>query len=269
MTTPASPNLRDVVRRCFFATHAGHSPDDVVIDDGLNAAFIAACQKEIPSASPAELNRELFGLRKAPPGLGKVTTVKSRENHADYVHASEIAARHMEDRHGVTIDEVLCDPGTREEFDALAQGIAPDVSRYLLRKAALWLRKNRRLQPELIKRVADWGRTVVTFTAEELRANPDLIPTLPGVYIFRDSTGYLYIGEAGNLRGRVEKHLDHSDRKAVARYLWENGYEDLSVEIHSFRKDSDGNKPTCRKAYEADLIRSRRPRLNIQSLAGG
>jgi GIY-YIG catalytic domain-containing protein len=152
----------------------------------------------------------------------------------------------------------------RREFDAIAQGITPGVSTYLLRKAALKLRKNRQLQPELIKRVADWGTTVVTYPAEQLRENLDIIPRLPGIYIFRDSTGYLYIGEAGNLRGRVEKHIDHSDRKAVARYLWDNGYQDLSVEMHAFRTDSDGNKTTCRKAYEADLIRSRKPRLNIQ-----
>jgi predicted GIY-YIG superfamily endonuclease len=151
----------------------------------------------------------------------------------------------------------------RKEFDTTAQTISPGISTYLLRKAALKLRKNRQLKPELIKRIADWGMTAVTYPAEKLKENPDLIPRQPGVYIFRDSTGYLYIGEAGNLRARVEKHLDHSDRKAVARYLWENGYKDVSVETHAFRIDSDGNKAKCRKAYEADLIQSRKPRLNI------
>jgi hypothetical protein len=62
----------------------------------------------------------------------------------------------------------------------------------------------------------------------------------------------------------VAKHLDHSDRKAVAHYLWQKGFDDLSVELHSFRSDSDGRRAECRKAYEADLIRSRKPRLNIQ-----
>jgi len=258
------PSLRDVVKKCFFSTHAGHSTDDVVIDDDLNAAFIAACLRELPLASPFNLNWQLFNLRKKAPGIGKVTTVKRRDNHDDYIHASEIAARHMEDQHDLTIDQVLCDPTTRHEFDSIAQSIAPGVSTYLLRKAALKLRKNHQLKPELIKRVADWGRTIVTYPAKQLQERPDLIPRLPGIYIFRDSTGYLYIGEAGDLRGRVEQHLDHSDRKAVARYLWEKGYSDLSVEIHTFRKDSDGNKATCRKAYEADFIRSREPRLNIQ-----
>jgi predicted GIY-YIG superfamily endonuclease len=236
----------------------------VVIDDDLNNAFIAACLQELPSSSAFDLNWQLYNLRKEPPGIGKIATVKRRDKHDAYVHAAEIAARHMEDRRGLTIDRVLCDPQARREFDALAQSITPDVSTYLLRKAALGLRKKRKLQPELLKRVGTWGKTVLTYSAEQLRENPDLIPRLPGVYIFRDGTGYLYIGEAGNLRGRVEKHLDHSDRKALAHYLWNNGYKNLWVEMHAFRKDSDGNKAAARKAYETDLIRSRKPRLNIQ-----
>lgn len=231
----------------------------------MNAAFIAACQQELPAASPFKLNWKLYNLRKQPPGMGKVTTEKQRINHDEYIHAAEIAARHMEDRSGgKTIDQVLCDPKTRLEFDAVAQEVAPHVTAYRLRKAALALRKKRKLKPELVKRLADWGATVQVYSAEELRQGPDLIPRLPGVYIFRDNTGYLYIGETDNLRGRVEQHLDHSDRKALARYLWEYGHKSLSVEIHAFLKDSDGNKKLPRKAYEAELIRSRKPRLNIQ-----
>jgi hypothetical protein len=238
-------DLWDVVLHCFFATHAGHSTDDVVIDDHLNAAFITACRQELPFASAFDLSWKLYNLRKQPPGIGKPATVKRRDDHSDYIHASEIAARHLEDRHGVTIDKALCHPDTRREFDGSAQGIAPGVSNYLLRKAALTLRKNRQLQPELIKRVASWGKTVLTHKAEELREDSNLIPRLPGIYIIRDHSGFLSTGEAGNLRGRVEKHLDHSDRKAVARYLWEKGYADLSVELHAFQADSDARKATC------------------------
>src|SRR5262249_2292328 len=145
----------------------------------------------------------------------------------------------------LTIDRVLCDPKTRVEFDTVAQSISSETSAYRLRKAALKLRKNRQLKPELIKKIANWGVRVEAYPAERLLADFDLIPRLPGVYIIRDKTGYLYIGEAGNLRGRVEKHLDHSDRKSVAHYLWQNGFDDLSVEIHSFRADSDGRKAEC------------------------
>jgi hypothetical protein len=264
MSTVGLPPLREVVERSFRATHAGRSVDDVVIEDALNAAFITACLQELPNASPAALNWELLNFRKLFPGIGRVTTVRRRDRHDKYIHASEIAARHMEDSHGLTIDRVLCDPNLRARFDVIARGIAPDVSTYLLRKAALKLRKNRRLKPELLKRVADWGKRVLTYPAERLLQNPDLIPRLPGVYIFWDCTGYLYIGEGANLRGRVQKQLDHSDRKAIAHYLWENGHKNLTVELHAFRKDSGGARAACRKAYEAELIGSRKPRLNIQ-----
>jgi hypothetical protein len=256
--------LEDVVRRCIFATHDGYSTDDLIIDDTLNEAFIRACRKELPLAAAAALNWELLTLRKRPPGIGKVTRVTRHHKHDDYIHAAEIAARHMEDAHLLTIDRVLCDPEIRREFDSLALSIAPGISTYLLRKAALKLRKARQLQPELMKRVTDWGTTILMFAAEELVTDPACIPRLPGIYIFRDTTGYLYIGEAGDLLQRVRKHLYHSDRKALARYLWENGVEDLSVELHTFRKESDGNKSRCRKAYEAELIRSRKPVFNIQ-----
>jgi len=259
-----SSDIRDIVRRSFFATHGGRSPDDVVIDDTLNEAFVAACLRELPNGAPADLNWTLLSIRKQPPGLGKITTVKRRDNHEEYIHIAEIAARHMEDKHHLTIDQVLCDPATRQEFDAIAQSISPDVSTYLLRKAALKLRKGRQLPPERFKRIANWRTEVTRHKAKTLIANSELIPRRPGVYLFLDRTGYLYIGEAGNLRGRVEKHLDHSDRKAVARYLWDNGVTDLEIEIHAFCEDSDGNKVTCRKAYEAELIRSRKPSLNIQ-----
>jgi predicted GIY-YIG superfamily endonuclease len=259
-----SSSLRDVVRTAFFETHHGHSPDDVVIDDNLNSAFIAACLGQLPAAEPGELNWTLLNLRKQPPGLGNVTTVKRRDDHRDYVHAAEIAARHMEDKYRLTIDRALCDPAMRREFDGIARSISPDVETYLLRKAALKLRKTRQLKPELIKRLTDWGKKVTRYKVAELLKDLNLMPRLPGVYVFLDRSGYLYIGEAGNLRGRIEKHLDHSDRKAVARYLWDNGVDELEVEMHAFEKDSDGNKATCRKAYEAELIRSRAPRFNVQ-----
>jgi excinuclease UvrABC nuclease subunit len=42
----------------------------------------------------------------------------------------------------------------------------------------------------------------------------------------------LYVGEAINLRKRLRKHLDHSDNKGLARWLWENGATDLHLKIH-------------------------------------
>jgi excinuclease UvrABC nuclease subunit len=115
-----------------------------------------------------------------------------------------------------------------------------------------------------VKRIVDWGLAVSTFAAADLCRDPDLIPRQPGVYFFRDRTGYLYIGEADNLRLRVAKHLDHSDRKALARYLWDHGIDGLAVELHAFAPTSDGRRKGHRRVYESEMIASRHPRFNIQ-----
>ena len=112
-------------------------------------------------------------------------------------------------------------------------------------------------------RVADWKREIITLSADEILKKPESVPTHPGVYIFRDDTGYLYIGESSDLRSRVTKHLDHSDRKSLAHYLWDNGVEKLTVELHAFDPNSKAKEKSARRAYESELIRSRQPRFNI------
>lgn len=255
--------LREAVAAAFRAIHQGRSSDDVVIDDDLNSAFLACCRQTLPTVEEFQLNWTLLNLRKAS-ALGRVTTKRERMNHDAYIHASEIAARHIEDKFSLTIDRAFCDRQPRREFDAIASRYAPSVSPYSLRKAALKLRKGRQLRPELIKRVSDWQKEVLAFDAPTLQANLDLIPRKPGIYIFANSSGYLYLGEANNLRLRVAKHLDHSDRKALARYLWDHGVKRLAVELHVFDPSSNGRLALYRRAYEADLIRSRKPQFNIK-----
>jgi predicted GIY-YIG superfamily endonuclease len=255
--------LRDVVKAAFIAIHCGRSTDDVVINPELNAAFISECRKRLGDVSEFDANWKLMNLRKSA-SLGDVTTDRVRIDHSPYEHASQIAARFMEDQSQLTIDRVFCAPEARSNFDAIALSIAPEVSVYQLRKAALGLRKARRLQPEIVKRIANWERKVISFSAEELASNFELIPRNPGVYIFRDKSGYLYVGEAANLRLRVGKHLDHSDRKALAHYFWDNGIENVTVELHAFAEDSDARKQSARRAYESDLIAKRQPRFNIR-----
>jgi excinuclease UvrABC nuclease subunit len=91
----------------------------------------------------------------------------------------------------------------------------------------------------------------------------DIVPSGPGVYIFRDSTGYLYIGESANLRTRLAKHLDQSDSKSLAYYLRKNGVDTVTVELHAFDPDSNARLKEMRRAYESELIHSRKPRFNI------
>jgi len=254
--------LADAVRKAFAKTHEGWSADEVIINDELRRQFLAACREQVPEASEFECNWMLLNLRKAGQ-LGVRATRRRPLRHEDYVHAAEIAARYVFDKYKVSVDRAMCEPKYRAEFDRVARSVAPDVPVYRLRKAALGLRKARRLRPELVVRVADWGRQVLEFPADRLARDPSLVPAKPGVYIFRDRSGYLYIGESSNLRRRLAKHLADSDRKSLARYLREHGYKDVVIEVHAFDPDSRAKERLVRRAYESELIRSRKPRFNI------
>lgn len=186
---------------------------------------------------------------------------------ATWRHAAEIAARFIEDTHGANTDHMLADPALRRAFDTEARAVLGDdfpVSNYQLRKAALQLRKSRRLQPELTARIADWNRRVQTHPAADLTADPQKIPTAPGIYIFRDATGYLYIGEAKNLRTRLAQHLGDSDRAALAGYLRQQDIDSVTIELHIFDPTSNARLVAHRRAYESELIASRQPRFNIR-----
>lgn len=254
--------LAEIVQEAFAATHDGWSADEVILNDTLNTQFIQHCHNRLPDACATHCNWALMNLRKA--GKLKTKATKRRnDRHDEYLHAAEIAARFLHDKHELTIDRVLCSAEYRREFDGVAQSVAPGVSAYLLRKAALGLRKARRLRPELVLRVADWGKQVLTLPAAQIVKNPDVVPDQPGIYVFRDPTGYLYVGESSSLRIRVAKHLDHSDRKSLAHYLWQTGVGQITVELHAFDPDSKAREKTARRAYESELIRSRKPRFNI------
>ena len=252
------------VTTAFLQTHGGHSTDDVVICDEFNEVFVTAAQQIVPDAKAAELNWMLFGLRKAAK-LGRVTTTRIRlRDQEEFAHAAEIAARLMEDNCAMTLDRVLCDPVLREQFDSFAQAIAPGYTPYHYRKAALNLRKARRLRPELVKRIMPRGKQPNIIDAAMVTADPTLVPSLPGIYMLYDRTGCLYLGESENLRLRVRKHLDHSDNKSLARYFWAQHKKLVKVEVIPFERGNLAAIKANRKALEADLIKSRKPKFNLQ-----
>ncbi|MFN5321826.1 MAG: GIY-YIG nuclease family protein, partial [Planctomycetota bacterium] len=179
-------------------------------------------------------------------------------------HIAEIAARTVQDRHRTSIDRVMAKPQWRADFDAAAREISPQVDLNTVRRTAFQLRKTRELKPELITRLADWGREVKSFSLEDLRERLEQVPEEPGIYLFRDATGYLYIGEAADLRKRLGQHLEQSDRQSLANYLGQQQADTITVELHTFAPDSRIKELAVRRAYESELIRSRNPRFNIR-----
>lgn len=267
MTGSVPRDVDALIVDAFRSTHDGYSTDAVLADDQLLAAFQASVRARAPSIAPPAAMWRLLNLRKAKKLT--VATVRRTHTRADhYAFASEIAARRIEDEAGITLDRALCDPVWRARFDAYAADYAPAISARDLRLAALGLRKARRLSPENLKRIGATPTVVAGLRLDEVIANPLLVPGLPGIYGFSDTKdGVLYVGESENLRTRVAKHIDHSDRKALARHFWANGYETGRLDLYTFPTCREVASKRFRTAYQAYLTRSRRPKFNIQGQA--
>lgn len=240
------------------ATSQGFSPDRIVADPDLNAAFVAECSRLGLTASAATLNRTLLNLRKRGELSGRKSRRTSLPNEDDYRFASEMAVRFLERRDGVSLDDIICDPGLAGEFKTMATRICPGATPLQYRWAALNLRKARRLEPELLARVAP-PTNVLTFLVD--RVDRDAIPPQQGLYLFYSPSEPLYAGECENLRGRIAKHLDHSDNKGLARWMWEHGTESLHLEVQTLEQ---ATATRVRRALELELIRSRKPVFNVR-----
>ncbi len=259
----AQSNLKEVVRQSFVNVHDGWSSDEVLLNDSLNTQFIQRCRQQLQDVPIEELNWTLLNLRKAGQ-LGARATKRKNVDTQSVTHIAEIVTRSLQDQHRVSTDRIMCQPALRAEFDRLAKSMAPSVDAYLVRRAAFRLRKTRQLKPELITRIVNWGRQIETFSAEAIQKAPDQVPTHPGIYIFRDETGYLYIGQSRNLRSRLQEHLDESHSHSLQAYLKNEGITNITIEIHAFDPDSQAAELMARRAYESALIASRRPRFNVQ-----
>jgi hypothetical protein len=241
----------------FLEVRKRRSPDVVVADPVLNQRFLAACRRRKVRLAPVTVNRELLNARKA----GYLRGMRSRRlvvsNQASFRFASEVAVRFLGRRDRVSLDEILCDPKRAREFDKIAMEIAPGFTSFQYRWGALTLRKARKLRPEVVAQVIG---SVATARYRVKDLDIESIPSQQGVYIFHDSRHTLYVGEAVSLYKRVKKHLDHSDNKGLAHWLWQHGAGELHLEIHVLPKSKNAR---VRKALEAELIASRRPLFNI------
>ena len=168
--------VKDVARLAYLKVYDGWSTDEVLLQTKLNDQFLAECRRRMPDIPSFDFNWTLLNLRKAG-GLRDISASKRRRDNSDaYLHAAEIAARFLEDRYSVNTDRVLCDPKLRAEYDKEAKKVAPKVDPYLLRKASLTLRKSRRLQPELVLRVADWKKDIIAMPAADAEKDADKVP---------------------------------------------------------------------------------------------
>jgi len=250
--------VNERIRSAFEAVRDNESVDRVIADPALNARFLLKCDELGVTASPATLNRGLLKLRKSGQLRGIKSSAARLGDDDAYRFAAEMAVRFMERRDGLTLDAVLCDPELAAEFDRLAALISPGFTPLQYRWAALNLRKAKSLRPEILARVAP-PEEVLTKAVREWQL--DSIPGSQGLYIFHTRSECLYVGEAESLRNRLGKHLDHSDNKGLARWMWDQGTEELFLELQLLPADTTQR---VRRALEMELIRSRRPLFNVQ-----
>ena len=250
--------MKDEIVEAFHHASQGFSPDRVVADPDLNRVYLSECNRLGLGSDAATLNRSLLNLRKR----GALRGVSSRrtilKDQPDYRFAAEIAARFLERENEITLDQIICDPRYAERFDEIAKTIVPGGKPFEYRWAALNLRKQQRLKPEVLARVARPSK-VLQFKVGGLSL--DVVPKSPGLYLFYSNQATLYVGECENLQNRIRKHLDHSDNKELARWLWEFGDASLHLELQVLDKSITQR---IRRALEAELIRSRLPVFNVR-----
>ena len=241
----------------FDEVRDGVSSDRVVADPELNVLFISACGCRGLTQPAVDLNMKLLNARKRGqlPRTTRQTVVRDPDA---FAFASEIAIRSLERKHQTTLDRVLCDPLLVCEFDQVAGNIVPGFTPLECRWAALRLRKSSRLQPELLGRVVP---TDVCGPVDVADLDPEKVPDEQGLYILTSRDKVLYVGEAQNLRLRLRKHLDHSDNKYLAQYIWEFGKGDMLLEYHVLPR---GTTSRVRRAMELELIRSRHAEFNVR-----
>src|ERR1700722_14901058 len=146
--------MKDEIVQAFHHASQGFSPDRVVADPDLNCAYLSECCRLGLGSDAAKLNRSLLNLRKR----GALRGISSRrtvlKDQPEYRFAAEIAARFLERENEITLDQIICDPDLAERFDEIAKTIVPGGRSFEYRWAALNLRKQQRLRPEVLARVA-------------------------------------------------------------------------------------------------------------------
>ncbi len=255
------------IKAAFMDCHDGYSSDELLIRDELRDCFLNRLGNGAVLADDDQRMVLLTLLKLRKTGKLDVSATKRGKPVSPAVQpVAEIASRVVTDRHRITSDTMLADPLFRRELQREAELISPGIEAYAVRKSVLSLRKKRELRPELVLQVAQWGRKISTQTLAELRQSlaAGKTPKRPGVYLFRNPDGYLYVGEAIDLSARLNQHLSESDNRSLAKYLAGDDAALVTVELHVFDSDSPAAKVRVRRAYESELIRSRNPMFNVR-----
>ncbi|MBL9090361.1 MAG: hypothetical protein JNL96_04010 [Planctomycetaceae bacterium] len=196
----------------FRRSCGGYSPDRLITDPKLQAAFVEHCRLlEIPGDAKA-WNHALLKLRKAGKLAAVPTTQRTEMSWEDcesFLAAAEIAAAAvLSERADIGLDEVFCDPALAATFDKAATRLGGSKQLFAYRWTAMKLRKEAK---QLRDRGQELRRTELAFGTPVSAARArwwKQFPTEPGLFLVLDPEGNRrYVGAALNLRARMEKLL--------------------------------------------------------------
>jgi hypothetical protein len=206
----------NLVGRAFFAVRDGFSPDRVVADPRFNRAYLAHCESFGLHDSAYNLNWTLLNLRKA----GELRNLHSKRSVVPgqwrYSFASEISARILFYRCGVSVDRLICHPQLVREFDRLARQLAPGFSSFQYRWAALNLRK----KGASVKRAQHIDREDVRWSESVRFRATQRVPQTKGIYSLLEDSAVLYVASSENLHLSVESQAHFTDISFGDSNLW-------------------------------------------------
>lgn len=245
--------------QAFQKINDGYSPDRVVADPQLDAAFEAECARIGLFGDIRTWNRHLLRLRKAGALAGLPTqrrTTISWEHCDSFLFASEIAWRQMLDRGCTSLDDIFCDPGSASEFDALAAVLSPGFTPLEYRWGALKLRKESKRARARAGRLSI-GRFSQPLTMSDRSWRK--FPANAGIYLVLEPKRQkpLYVGEALNLQTRMRQQFHPG-----ALTTWRNWSARLAIK-YFVANDEVG----LLLAYQSLCVARHHPKLNLPEMA--
>jgi len=248
------------IKKAFNEVREGRSPEYVICDIGLNENFLAAARRLGVEGSDAKINTELMNLRKQSRLKDCPTTHRKKRDpqRKRYVGAVLNTIRLVERQFGKNVDEVICDPNMRAQFDAMVQFLCPGTPSFEAQYTALSLRKSRQLRPEPVGQII---RAVASkiLSLSDLEDHLAELPDNPGVYIFFDAEKTLYAGKADRLRARIVNHISTWTFRELIQKTREEQRIPVFVVYHELPVSISAKELA---AYEIELIRSRKPEHN-------
>lgn len=239
------------------------STDRVILDPGLNAAFIQACWSGGADVGPAKLNWTLMNVRKAGHLSGTTRADRlslPRELTDRFAFASEFALRSLQEKYyfesqqDLSLDRILCDPTLAAQFDQLAMKLVPGFASLEYRWAAMALRKA--MRGANVRKPSEEVPFDMLGRIDSLRSCD--VPLSRGIYAFSSNDEAVYIGVAENLRAQITRHLELGGTGVVPEWVVNRTFDNVRVAVCETPSMSASN----RERMKAEWVPLIRPRLN-------